>query len=379
MTDLSEFSDLIDAIYASTADFSLWPDMMRRVSASFGGDCSVLGVTEEAKAFSAYVAPLSDPAFVASYLAHYHTISPLMPRIRALPAGSVVTDRMVLRREFFESSEIYNEWILPQGIRHKLYAVLISEPGRRVIMGIHSGREFDQDRIILCRRLTPHLQRALEITLRTLDLRTKATRSAELLDLMDDAIAVIDYNGRPLLMNKAAEALVSPGGALRVECGRLMARSPYESEKLLGLLKSCFGVDRAERGGRMRLVNTQAEPLDVIVSPMAESGPWPHASPETALVFVKMPRRRLSSPDRLELQGLHGLTPAETAMALRLCEGMTLQKAAAAQGVRVSTARTHLKHIFDKTGTSRQAELVQRLLTQQANQDVPSRLPAGAQ
>jgi DNA-binding CsgD family transcriptional regulator len=256
--------------------------------------------------------------------------------------------------------------------------VLISEPGRRVIMGIHSGREFDQDRIILCRRLTPHLQRALEITLRTLDLRTKATRSAELLDLMEDAIAVVDYNRRPLLMNKAAEALVSPGGALRVECGRLTARSPYESEKLLGLLKSCFGDDREERGGRMRLANAQAEPLDVIVTPMAESGPWPHASPATALVFVKIPRR-LSLPDRQELQGLHGLTPAETAMALRLCEGMTLQKAAASQGVRVSTARTHLKHIFDKTGACRQTELVQRLLTQQASQEVPSRPLAGAQ
>jgi DNA-binding CsgD family transcriptional regulator len=117
----------------------------------------------------------------------------------------------------------------------------------------------------------------------------------------------------------------------------------------------------------MRLSNAKADPREVIVAPMAESGPWPHA-PRAALAIIKTPRY-VSPPESQELLERHGLTRAETVMAQRLCEGMTLQRAAVALGVRLSTARTHLKHIFEKTGTRRQAELVRSLLSQRAGAD----------
>jgi DNA-binding CsgD family transcriptional regulator len=42
----------------------------------------------------------------------------------------------------------------------------------------------------------------------------------------------------------------------------------------------------------------------------------------------------------------------------RLVAGDTLAEAAQALGVALATVRTHLAHIFEKTGTSRQAELI---------------------
>jgi DNA-binding CsgD family transcriptional regulator len=51
------------------------------------------------------------------------------------------------------------------------------------------------------------------------------------------------------------------------------------------------------------------------------------------------------------------LTEAEAAVAQRIARGEGLPVVAAALGVSPSTARTHLKHTFDKTGTHRQAEL----------------------
>jgi hypothetical protein len=89
-----------------------------------------------------------------------------MPRIKALPAGSVVTDRMVLARSDFAKSEIYNDWILPQGLCNKLYSVLLAEKDQRVMIGLHRTHEFDERHIAACRLLTPHLQRAMQISLR---------------------------------------------------------------------------------------------------------------------------------------------------------------------------------------------------------------------
>jgi DNA-binding CsgD family transcriptional regulator len=63
------------------------------------------------------------------------------------------------------------------------------------------------------------------------------------------------------------------------------------------------------------------------------------------------------------LQRHFGLTPAEARLALHLVAGETLRSAEVKLSISYETARTHLKNIFNKTGTSRQAELVIVIVT----------------
>ena len=63
------------------------------------------------------------------------------------------------------------------------------------------------------------------------------------------------------------------------------------------------------------------------------------------------------------LRSHFGLTPAEARLALHLVAGETLRSAEAKLSITYETARTHLKNIFDKTGTCRQAELVVVIVT----------------
>ena len=66
----------------------------------------------------------------------------------------------------------------------------------------------------------------------------------------------------------------------------------------------------------------------------------------------------------VELLRCHfGLTPAEARLALHLAAGETLRSADAKLRMTYETARTHLKSIFQKTGTCRQAELVVVIVT----------------
>ena len=58
------------------------------------------------------------------------------------------------------------------------------------------------------------------------------------------------------------------------------------------------------------------------------------------------------------LKDTFGLTPAESRLVLRLVAGDSLRSSAAALGIGYETARTTLKAVFHKTGTSRQVELV---------------------
>ena len=59
---------------------------------------------------------------------------------------------------------------------------------------------------------------------------------------------------------------------------------------------------------------------------------------------------------------LFNLTPAETALAMELANGLSLEEAAEALSIRRNTARAHLRSIFSKTGVRRQTELVRIML-----------------
>ncbi len=59
-----------------------------------------------------------------------------------------------------------------------------------------------------------------------------------------------------------------------------------------------------------------------------------------------------------QLRNLYRLTPAEAAVALAIARGAGLQAVADELEISLTTARTHLQHVFEKTETRRQAELV---------------------
>lgn len=60
---------------------------------------------------------------------------------------------------------------------------------------------------------------------------------------------------------------------------------------------------------------------------------------------------------------IFGLSPAQTDVAREIVAGHPLTEAAATLGITASTARTHLKRIFDKTGVNSQSALVRILLS----------------
>ncbi|MBO0733297.1 MAG: helix-turn-helix transcriptional regulator [Methylocapsa sp.] len=55
-----------------------------------------------------------------------------------------------------------------------------------------------------------------------------------------------------------------------------------------------------------------------------------------------------------------GLTPAETRVLREIIGGNGILAAAAALNISEATARTHARHIYGKTGTKRQTELIHR-------------------
>jgi DNA-binding CsgD family transcriptional regulator len=103
-------------------------------------------------------------------------------------------------------------------------------------------------------------------------------------------------------------------------------------------------------------------PLSVAVTPMDERDRPAGLIGPLALVAVSMPERA-EGPREEGLRVLFDLTPAEARLVTALCSGETLAGYAGATGATLNTVKTHLKHVFEKTGETRQTDLVRRVAT----------------
>ena len=98
-------------------------------------------------------------------------------------------------------------------------------------------------------------------------------------------------------------------------------------------------------------------PLSVLVTPLIIESTWFVTGRPAAIVFVADPDGAPRTAQD-QLRDLHRLTPAEAAVAMAIARGEGLQAVANELDISLTTARTHLQHVFEKTETRRQAELV---------------------
>jgi DNA-binding CsgD family transcriptional regulator len=76
-----------------------------------------------------------------------------------------------------------------------------------------------------------------------------------------------------------------------------------------------------------------------------------------AAIFVRS--AELDTPAAPEvIAKLYGLTPSELRVLLAVFESGGVPNVAEALGISEATAKTHLRRLFEKTGTGRQADLV---------------------
>ena len=79
-------------------------------------------------------------------------------------------------------------------------------------------------------------------------------------------------------------------------------------------------------------------------------------------LFVADPSARFFAGSEA-LSELYQLTHSEAELVRLLASGLSLEEAADKRGVSLNTARSHLKHVFAKTDTSRQGELVRLIVS----------------
>ncbi len=176
------------------------------------------------------------------------------------------------------------------------------------------------------------------------------------LDLLSIGVAIVDPACRFVWANRYFHELLSDADGLMVIGGELRASTRGQTAVLARLISDAGHAAGAPgaAGGVTTLSRPSAgRPYHAAVRPLP---PADTTADRHVGVFITDPQRD-ACLDAGHIAALFDLTQAESALAAHLAAGKRLDLAAAALGVATGTARTHLKHVFQKTGTGRQGEL----------------------
>jgi DNA-binding CsgD family transcriptional regulator/PAS domain-containing protein len=271
-------------------------------------------------------------------------------------------DSRHLTPTYIKASPLFQEWVRPTRTSDVMQFFLMHTPthlsllsvGRHEQQGMITARDIELGKLLL-----PHLRRALTIS-KMLDVRTIArAQMAEALDALRCAVILTNERGTILHANRTAEHMLHEGSPIQGTYGILQATAPsaaFELRSALALAaRNEAGVGRT--GLAIRLTEPDAPPIFAHVLPLTGSALRTRLQPAAvAAVFIAVPPDPQDGADAAA--AAFGLTQGETRVLASLFARRTLAETAADLGIAGTTAKTHLEHIFLKTGVTRQAELM---------------------
>ena len=193
------------------------------------------------------------------------------------------------------------------------------------------------------------------------------TRSlAKAIDAIPVGVAIVKADMTTLHMNAYAKEILKHNRGLDCTNNRLSARDRQFDEKLQQLVASAATKAREgiEDGSDAMFIKAPSirDQVEIIATPVSV-GPEKRSEEESHVILYLFDASLDRQVSRDVLTRLYGLTQTEARLVQLLVGGSTLDGAAEILEISVNTARTHLKHVFQKTGINRQAELVHRIET----------------
>jgi DNA-binding CsgD family transcriptional regulator len=363
----ADYLALLDLIQEAALEPAAWEKVLRQLARLT--HCIAGGLTLE-NPHTGKGAPIVyfgfDVNHVEKTFAYYLPMNPLFKIAPQMKPGFIVTNGDVVPTYEFQRTEFYNGWARPQNLCSPLTLVLYREHSvycpLTLVRPDGTGEASDHDRALL-KRLAPHLIRAMRVSMQLESVRSRHFAMEATLARIAVAVLLLDRHMRVVFANPAGEELLASGTALTTVSGALAARASRSNQQLQKAILEVVGQKLAA-GAEISIERERRRPLLATVLPIAPKNPFMLFLEDVACCAVFV-----SDPDSLQASRssafarIYGLTPAETRLLDSILSGAGLAQAAEEIGISLTTARTHLTHIFSKTGTGRQGELINLVMT----------------
>lgn len=338
-----ELLDIIGAIYEATADPGKWGDVLARLAHAFGGT-------------SAQIVHASGGGRHVDFAALHNPgpTSPTGASVGGTGGDPGLSGLAVYRR------------LMDQKNRDQALLSCVTDDEDKSITGLGILRDawdepFSQPQWAAFDAIIPHVCRAVAIYRRMVRLAGERDGLRGAVDRLPLGIVLVDASAQVLFANAAAREMAGDG--LVLSAGRMAVSEPADGSRLRTALAALTRGGVAE--ARVLTVTRPSghRALTLLLSPVpAEATPFGDAADgPAAAIYISDPERECAGAIEV-LRSLFALTPVEAEVLEMLVRGFDPPEIARRRGTCVSTIRHHLKSIFRKTATARQADLV-RLVT----------------
>jgi DNA-binding CsgD family transcriptional regulator len=364
MCELPDVARIIADTYDAALQPALWEDVLARIATLVKGHVSGILVKDPIrKCVEAHRHAGGDPHYMKLYAQTYSQLGPVATS-RFSDADQVVSIPELVDYQEFCRGRFYQEWARPQGWVDVGVAVLERSSAGHAYLSVSRHRAHgmvDDEMRARMRLLVPHVRRAVLIGRAIGFKQAEAAAFAQTLDALSAAVFLLDAGGRIVHANGAGHVLLDASDVLRVTGDRLVAVNA-ETELMLNT-----AITAAARGDLTIGASGIALPLvarrgthhigHVLPLRSGLRAQSERASGASVALFVRRVGMECRPSSDLVRQ-TYKLTPAELRVLLGIVEVGGVPDVAASLGVAETTIKTHLGRVFEKTGTSRQADLV---------------------
>jgi DNA-binding CsgD family transcriptional regulator len=374
--ETAQVLDLVGEAYDAALDPELWPSVLRKLCAFARAAMANLFSQDVINHHASRIFTWGgEPYYHALYIEKYARLNPLFPKGLSFEAGEVMTLTDIISYAEYRNSRFYKEWAAPQGFVD--FAGVTIEKAASSLAALAVVRNernglVDAEMLRRMRLVAPHLRRALLIG-KVIDLnKAKTATFAETIDGLASAGFLADGRGNLAYANRCAEAMLEEGDPFKLVSGMLVAADGGMQASLSKAFASASEGDTAMVAGGMAmpLISQSGRRFIVHVLPLTSGARLAAGANYSAVAALFVREASVDVPAAINAAAqLYGLTPAEEKVLRGVIEVGGVTDVAAMLGAAKSTVKTHLEHIFKKTGTSRQAELVKLI----AGFDSPAR------
>lgn len=365
----NELLRLIGATYDATLEPARWSALMGQICDTFGADAAVLSRAWKFETPLESWSARFDPDCLAARFAGFGTpaVNAGMKACATMSVGQVVPRRRMLDDNAFTREAAARTILLPQRLFYSCMSTLERQGGVLGTLGVFRttrAGDFDKSEIERLEAFTSHFVRVLAFRRQMKDAEALQRQTEQALDRLDVGILLLDDLGRIIFANAAARKILDDHPGIAIRHDRLVAERSYDAGQLAALLAAAAqSGERPGTGGAICVARgAERSPVQLWVMPLSRDvGLVTRGKPQaTNCAMLVDPELTPRAPAAV-LRSLWGLTGAEARLAQALLTGDRLEDHAASAAISMNTARTHLKVVFAKTGTARQAELVRVL------------------
>jgi len=354
--DLEKLDRALDRVLDAAVDSALWSVFLEEVTEATGSYAASIVRFDRLSPSTTLVTRNIASASEEYYQSGWPSSDWNLHARNLLARDGIARTQQFTPPEFLEKHDFFR-FMGKHALRYSCMIEWHAVPHEMLCLGLHRTPDqepYSDEEAAILLGIRERLMVGARMAYRISQNRVSGTISG--LDIARIAAIFFDPLGRITHVNKAALPLLDRD--LRVVDQELRSFDDAETAQIRRAIRSVLnheGSVGSEHVEGVAIVRKEQPSLFLRIQRIAgEIDLFAHSA---GLCVIEIPeQQRTAQPDTL--RKAFGLTEQEALIAVRLCEGLSLREISEATERSYETVRTHMKSILQKTGTSRQGELI---------------------